>query len=113
MTHAGPAGPELVPVEKHQLDTLAAIRPLRPLWLSLDEAEGGVLAEDVLADTPLPPFDNSAMDGYAVPAADLQAGAVATRHRLPVDPDAVLARLEQLLPEADLLVTSGVVSMGG
>jgi molybdopterin molybdotransferase len=264
MTHAGPPGPELVPVEKHQLDALAAIRPLRPLWLPLDEAEGSVLAEDVLADTPLPPFDNSAMDGYAVRAADLagataeapvtlpvrgevaagdtgsyrvepgsclrimtgallpsgadavvpvertdggttvaafsravspgeslrrqgddvpagarllesgtpvgsvqlallagsghatalvrprprvavvstgnelaepgtplvpgqiwesnsyllaaaarQAGAVATRHRLPDDPDAVLTRLEQLLPEADLLITTGGVSMGG
>jgi molybdopterin molybdotransferase len=76
MSHGEPPGPELVPVEKHQLDTLAAIRPLQPLWLPLDEAEGGVLAEDVLADTPLPPFDNSAMDGYAVHAADV-AGATA------------------------------------
>jgi molybdopterin molybdotransferase len=76
MNHGEPPGPELVPVEKHQLDTLAAIRPLQPLWLPLDEAEGGVLAEDVLANTPLPPFDNSAMDGYAVRAADL-AGATA------------------------------------
>ena len=84
MTHAEPAGPELVPVEKHQLDTLAAIRPLRPLWLPLDEAEGGVLAEDVLADTPLPPFDNSAMDGYAVRAADLAGASAEAPVRLPV-----------------------------
>ena len=84
MTHAEPAGPELVPVEKHQLDTLAAIRPLRPLWLPLDEAEGGVLAEDVLADTPLPPFDNSAMDGYAVRAVDLAGATAEAPVRLPV-----------------------------
>jgi molybdopterin molybdotransferase len=84
MIHAEPAGPELVPVEKHQLDTLAAIRPLRPLWLPLDEAEGSVLAEDVLADTPLPPFDNSAMDGYAVRAADLAGATAEAPVRLPV-----------------------------
>ncbi|MFD0207193.1 MULTISPECIES: molybdopterin molybdotransferase MoeA [Saccharothrix] len=32
---------------------------------------GLVLAEDVVAPVPLPPFDNSAMDGYAVRAADV------------------------------------------
>ena len=36
----------------------------------LDEALGRVLAEDVHADGHVPPFDNSAMDGYAVVAAD-------------------------------------------
>ncbi|MGV9300833.1 molybdopterin molybdotransferase MoeA [Amycolatopsis sp. NPDC003676] len=35
------------------------------------EATGLVLARDVLADVALPPFDNSAMDGYAVRAADV------------------------------------------
>ncbi|WP_370933757.1 gephyrin-like molybdotransferase Glp [Amycolatopsis sp. cg13] len=35
------------------------------------EAAGLVLARDVLADVALPPFDNSAMDGYAVRAADV------------------------------------------
>jgi len=37
------------------------------LW----DAEGRVLAEDVVAGRPLPPCDNSAMDGYAVRSADL------------------------------------------
>jgi molybdopterin molybdotransferase len=32
---------------------------------------GLVLAEDLVATVPLPPFDNSAMDGYAVRAADV------------------------------------------
>jgi molybdopterin molybdotransferase len=84
MSHGEPSGPELVPVEKHQLDTLATIRPLEPLWLPLDEAEGGVLAEDVLADTPLPPFDNSAMDGYAVHSADLARASAEAPVTLPV-----------------------------
>ncbi|MDK2795003.1 MAG: molybdopterin molybdotransferase [Archaeoglobaceae archaeon] len=34
------------------------------------ECAGRVLAEDVIADTNLPPFDRSAMDGYAVVAED-------------------------------------------
>jgi molybdopterin molybdotransferase len=36
----------------------------------LTRAHGGVLAEDVLAELPLPNFDNSAMDGFALRADD-------------------------------------------
>src|ERR1700721_2219380 len=39
--------------------------------MALPEAEGCVLAEDLPASVPLPPFDNSAMDGYALISADL------------------------------------------
>jgi molybdopterin molybdotransferase len=39
----------------------------------LDEADGRVLAEDVTAPIALPPFDNSAVDGYAVRFSDLPA----------------------------------------
>lgn len=38
--------------------------------VALPEAEGRVLAEDVVARLAVPPFSNSAMDGYAVRAAD-------------------------------------------
>ncbi len=70
------ADPPLVPVEQHLADVLAAIRPVEPAWVPLAGALGTVLAEHVTASTPLPSFDNSAMDGYAVRAADL-AGASA------------------------------------
>jgi len=49
----------------------------------LDEAEGRVLAEDVVAPGDLPAFDYSSMDGYALRAADLDA-AVGPPFRLPV-----------------------------
>ena len=62
-------------VDSYLSDVLAAIRPLAPRELGLDEADGAVLTEDVTAGWPLPPFDNSGMDGYAVVAADV---AVAT-----------------------------------
>ena len=38
----------------------------------LREADGRVLAEDVVAPINVPPFDNSAVDGYAVRACDLK-----------------------------------------
>ncbi len=47
--------------------------------VGLHEADGRVLAADVAAPTDLPPFDNSAVDGYAVRLAGFEAGG-----RLPV-----------------------------
>ena len=40
--------------------------------ISLDDALGRVLAEDIVADSDLPPFDRSQMDGYALRAADVK-----------------------------------------
>ncbi|HEY0054551.1 MAG TPA: molybdopterin molybdotransferase MoeA [Pedobacter sp.] len=42
--------------------------------LSLDEADGRVLAEDVFADRDYPPFNRSAMDGYAIRFSDWENG---------------------------------------
>ena len=75
---------DLVPVEAHLADVLAAVRPMIPVQLGLEEAEGGVLTEDAAAQCPLPPFDNSAMDGYAVRASDVAAAAVGAPVVLPV-----------------------------
>jgi len=60
----------MTPVEVHQSEILAAVRALPPTELVLADAEGCVLAEDVAAAVPLPSFDNSGMDGYAVLASD-------------------------------------------
>lgn len=40
-------------------------------WVDLAEADGRVLASDIRAPLALPPFTNSAVDGYAVRSADL------------------------------------------
>lgn len=50
---------------------LAEMVPLSPVSMSLDAALDRVLAEDIVSADALPPFDNSAMDGFAVVAADL------------------------------------------
>ena len=63
---------------------LQEFHPLPPESVPLREALGRVLAEALRADHDLPPFPNSAMDGYAVRAADT-AGATRDRPvRLPV-----------------------------
>jgi molybdopterin molybdotransferase len=42
--------------------------------VSIDDALGRVIAEDIFADRDYPPFNRSAMDGYAIRAEDLQNG---------------------------------------
>jgi molybdopterin molybdotransferase len=49
---------------------LSAVQPLPVSEASLTEAAGRTLAESVAADRDAPPTDRSAMDGYAVRAAD-------------------------------------------
>lgn len=58
-------------VDEHLAEILERVGPLHPMDLHLLDAHGCVLAEDVVAPAPLPGFDNSAMDGYAVRAADV------------------------------------------
>ena len=48
-----------------------ADQPLPPETLSLQAAHGRILCNDVIAPQDLPPFANSAMDGFAVRAVDL------------------------------------------
>src|SRR5262245_35820853 len=59
-----------------------AVRPVEeaPILESLDR----VLARDAYADIDLPPFTNSAMDGYAVRAADTAGARAEAPRRLPV-----------------------------
>ncbi|TFD59461.1 molybdopterin molybdotransferase MoeA [Cryobacterium sp. Hh7] len=66
---------------------LADLKPLVPVRVSLDAARGLVLAEDVLSATDTPPFDNSAMDGYAVIRADLLGASAQNPISLPVVAD--------------------------
>jgi len=72
------------PVETHLARVLAAIRPVEPARLGLEAAEGAVLAADATAAAPLPSFDNSSMDGYAVHASDIAAATDQAPVTLPV-----------------------------
>ncbi|NRF26965.1 molybdopterin molybdotransferase MoeA [Vibrio coralliilyticus] len=64
--------PGLMPIEEAMEQMLSPIKPIQTtLQLPLAEAIGYVLAEDILSPIFVPPFDNSAMDGYAIRIADL------------------------------------------
>jgi len=65
----------MIPWEDHRDRLLAAAHPLPPLAVTLAAARGLVLAEDVVTRWPVPLFDNSAMDGYAVRREDAGVGA--------------------------------------
>jgi molybdopterin molybdotransferase len=60
----------LVPYADALSQILSAFSPLEPDTVPLERARGLVLAEAIVADRDVPGFDNSAMDGYAVRAAD-------------------------------------------
>lgn len=57
-------------LEAVQARILEAVPPLPPRRVAVRDAAGLVLAADVIAREPVPPFSNTAMDGYAVRAAD-------------------------------------------
>jgi molybdenum cofactor synthesis domain-containing protein len=62
----------MIPVSEAIGVVIEKAEPLASERVPLDEAQGRVLAEDVYADTDLPPFDRAQMDGYAVRSADLR-----------------------------------------
>ncbi|MGO9351482.1 MAG: gephyrin-like molybdotransferase Glp [Mycobacterium sp.] len=83
-------------VEEHQRVVAEMIRARPAAMVPLAEAQGLVLADDVVAQLSLPVFDNSAMDGYAVRAEDA-AGATADHPvLLPVAEDIPAGRTDQL-----------------
>ena len=71
---SAPTGDRLLSVEEARTAVLAAIPgPTPDEVVFLSEARGRILAKDVISLTALPPWDNSAMDGYAIRAADVAA----------------------------------------
>lgn len=70
--------------QEHLEQVLALVQPLEPQPVPLLDALGGVAAADIVAECQLPPFDNSAMDGYAVLAADVAGASAQDRVTLPV-----------------------------
>ncbi|HJC28440.1 MAG TPA: molybdopterin molybdotransferase MoeA [Candidatus Dietzia intestinipullorum] len=62
--------------EQLALVTAAAVAP-RPVRVAISEAQGLLCAEEVVAERPLPSFDQAAIDGYAVRAVDVKVGGTA------------------------------------
>jgi molybdopterin molybdotransferase len=99
---------ELLSLAEAQARVLERVTPLPSEQVGVAAAVGRVLAEDALAAVDLPPFPSSAMDGFAVRAAD-------TPGRLPV-----VAWIRAGVPaprvlaagEAMAIATGGVVPEG-
>jgi len=70
MSGQGDVGETLLSVEAALQRILAAVATLDDEEVDATTAAGRVLAEDIAAPFDVPPFPNSAMDGYAVRAAD-------------------------------------------
>ncbi|TWS24342.1 molybdopterin molybdotransferase MoeA [Tsukamurella sputi] len=76
-------------VDEHRGAVAAVVPRPRIVDLAPEQAVGLTVARDLVAPISLPPFTNSAMDGYAVRAADATAGAV-----LPVAFDVPAGRVD-------------------
>jgi molybdopterin molybdotransferase len=81
-------------VSEHRDVVAGLLRPTPVEERALADALGLVLAEDVRAGVALPPFDNSAMDGYAVRAADVAEASAQHPVRLPVAEDIPAGRTD-------------------
>lgn len=66
----------MISVEEARARILAGLKPVQTEMLGLTQAHGRVLAQEVRARLTVPPADVSAMDGYALRAADATQGAV-------------------------------------
>ncbi len=81
---------------------LAAIVPLAPVAVGLDEAHGLVAAEEVRSPTDVPGFDNSAFDGYALRAADVGAAPADAAIALKVVGEVAAGSMDELAVEAGM-----------
>lgn len=61
---------KMISVDEALEYVLKHFEPLEPEEVEILDALDRVMAEDAYSDVDIPPFDNSAMDGYAVRAAD-------------------------------------------
>jgi len=74
----------VITVREHLSRIVGTVQRLPPIVLDLLDAQGCVLAQDVTSEVALPGFRNSAMDGYAVYAADLALAGPQSAVTLPV-----------------------------
>jgi molybdopterin molybdotransferase len=102
---------ELVSIDEAQRSILERAKPLEAERVPIERAAGRVLAEPAAATVDLPPFPSSAMDGYAVRAADTREAPVT----LAVVGEAAAGRPaegELGAGEAVAISTGGVVPVG-
>ena len=61
----------MIPLDEARAYVLSKCAPLTTATVPIDDARGLLIAQDIAAVGPIPPFDNTAMDGFAIRSADL------------------------------------------
>ncbi|MDA0233255.1 MAG: molybdopterin molybdotransferase MoeA [Chloroflexi bacterium] len=100
---------DMLSVEEARERILSHFKRLEPVEVDLLDALDMVLAEDLVAPFDVPPLPNSAMDGYAVIAADLAAASSGSPVELPV----AFTIAAGALPEGRLMAGSAARIMTG
>ena len=105
---------QMIPLEDYVSQVLEALSPLEGGRAPLGRAHGRVLAEDVTAAVPVPPWTNSAMDGYAVRAKDTTGACPLTPVVLPVSGDVPAGAAPRPLAEgtAQRIMTGAMLPEG-
>lgn len=105
---------QMIPLEDYVSQVLETLSPLEDGRLELGRAHGRVLAEDVTAAVPVPPWTNSAMDGYAVRAKDTTGACPQTPVVLPVSGDVPAGAAPRPLAEgtAQRIMTGAMLPEG-
>lgn len=105
---------QMIPLEDYVSQVLKALSPLEGGRMPLGRAHGRVLAEDVTAAVPVPPWTNSAMDGYAVRAKDTTGACPLTPVALPVSGDVPAGAAPRPLAEgtAQRIMTGAMLPEG-
>lgn len=105
----------LLPLDEAQARILAAVPRLPAVVMPFEAAAGHVLAEAIVADDNLPPWDNSAMDGFAVRAEDLVSATPERPARLKIVGDLPAGRApDRILAEGEAIriMTGAPIPMG-
>jgi molybdopterin molybdotransferase len=84
----------VISVDEHRKAVTELLGVTTSVSLPLADCVGRVLTGDVRAGVSLPPFDNSAMDGFAVRAADLAGASAENPVGLPIADDIPAGRLD-------------------
>ena len=105
---------QMIPLEDYVSQVLEPLSPLKDDRLELGRAHRRVLAEDVTAAVPVPPWTNSAMDGYAVRAKDTTGACPQTPVVLPVSGDVPAGAAPRPLAEgtAQRIMTGAMLPEG-
>jgi molybdopterin molybdotransferase len=101
-------------IEQARRLVLAAVRPLAAETVELSDALGRALAEDVVAEQPVPAFEGSAMDGFAVRAADLASAAESPVTLVVIDESrAGVPTAATIAPGQAIAISTGAVMPAG